>query len=114
MRATQAQREDVVAERAAFLGWLDAVDAVKVKAVDESGVVQGMRLAYGYAPRGERLVSSAPLRQGKRLSLLGWLGFDGTGAVTMQAGTAEALALPRVHPDAPAAGAPAGRHRIVG
>lgn len=46
-----------------------------------------MRLAYGYAPRGERLVSLAPLRQGKRVSLLGWLGFDGAGTVAMQTGT---------------------------
>lgn len=83
----QAQREDVALERTAFLEWLSGVDASKIKAVDESGVVQGMRLAYGYAPRGQRLVCHAPLRRGKRLSLLGWLGFDGAGAVAMHAGT---------------------------
>lgn len=83
----QAQRPDVVAEREAFFQWLDTVDATKVKVVDESGVVQGMRLAYGYAKRGQRLIEHAPLRRGRRLSLLGWLGFDGSGTVAMHEGT---------------------------
>ncbi|ARA92177.1 hypothetical protein AWN76_002635 [Rhodothermaceae bacterium RA] len=87
MQAAQQQRPDVVAERAAFRDWLGTVDATRIKAVDESGVIQGMRLAYGYAPRGERLVCQAPLRQGKRVSLLGWLGFDGAGTVAMHTGT---------------------------
>lgn len=87
MRAPQQDRPDVVEERKAFLEWLDTVDARRLKAVDESGVIQGMRLAYGYAPCGERLVASAPLRQGKRVSLLGWIGFDGTGTVAMHEGS---------------------------
>ena len=70
---SQAQRPDVLEERAAFLEWLSRVEVERVKAVDESGLVQGMRLGYGYAPRGERLICHAPLRQGKRVSLLGWL-----------------------------------------
>lgn len=83
----QRQRPDVVEERHAFLDWLEHVDARRIKAVDESGVVQGMRLAYGYAPRGEPLVAQAPFRTGKRLSLLGWLAFDGSGAVVMHEGS---------------------------
>ncbi len=83
----QAQRKDVVAERKSFINWLETVDATKVKVVDESGVVQGMRLAYGYAKRGKRLIEHAPLRRGRRLSLLGWLGFDGSGTVAMHEGT---------------------------
>ncbi len=83
----QARRPDVVAEREAFFQWLETVDAAKMKVVDESGVVQGMRLAYGYAKRGQRLIEHAPLRRGRRLSLLGWLGFDGSGAVAMHEGT---------------------------
>lgn len=43
----QAQREDVAAEGEAFFQWLDTSDATKVKLVDESALVQGMRLAYG-------------------------------------------------------------------
>ena len=63
------------------------MDPTKVKAVDESGVVQGMHLGYDYAKRGERLVVHAPLRKGKRISLLGWLGYDGSGALVMHQGT---------------------------
>ena len=87
LMASQRSRPDVVEERAAYLTWLQSVDARCVKAVDESGVVQGMRLAYGFAARGERLVCEAPLRQGKRLSLLAWLGYDGAGTVAMRIGT---------------------------
>ena len=87
MSAAQQRRPDVAQERAAFLAWLPSVDATKVKAVDESGVIQGMRPAYGYASRGERLVCHAPLRRGKRLSLVAWLGFDGAGTVATHTGT---------------------------
>ena len=83
----QALRDDVVQEREAFKAWLAGVDPTKVKAVDESGVVQGMRLGYGYAKRGTRLVVHAPLRKGKRISLLGWLGYDGSGALVLHQGT---------------------------
>jgi transposase len=41
--------------------------------VDESGIRQGERLAYGYAPRGERCHETAPFRTGKRVNLLGWM-----------------------------------------
>ena len=47
--------------------------------VDESGVVAGTRLAYGYAPRGEHCVEHAPYQRGRhqrgrRTNLIGWLG----------------------------------------
>lgn len=51
-----------------------------------------MRLAYGYARKGERLVCHASLRKGKRISLLGWPGNDGSGCVAFQAGT-----IKRIH-----------------
>jgi hypothetical protein len=50
-----------------------------VKVVDETGVVRGMRLAYGYAPRCELVYDTAPLVRFKRLNLLG--GLDGDGAL---------------------------------
>lgn len=58
-----------------------------MKALNESGVVQGMSLRYGYAPKGERLVGHAPLRKGKRVSLIGWLVSDGSGHVAFHEGT---------------------------
>ena len=50
--------------------------------VDESGIVAGTRLAYGYAPRGERCVEHAPYRRGRRTNLIGWLGL-GRGRVVV-------------------------------
>jgi transposase len=73
MRAEQRLRDDVAAERAAFAAWQAAVDGHRVVCVDESGVLAGMRAAYGYAPRGERCVEHAPYRKGRRTSLIGWV-----------------------------------------
>lgn len=87
MRPQQQQRDDVQAERAAFADWMRTVDPARVKVLDESGLVRGMRLGYGYSERGERCFDTAPLSRGKRLSLVGWIGLDGSGCVATQAST---------------------------
>lgn len=84
MRAVQRLRPDVVAERAAFAAWRPTVDGRRVVCVDESGVVAGMRAAYGYAPRGERCEEHAPYRKGRRTNLLGWLGLGRGGVVAVE------------------------------
>jgi hypothetical protein len=71
----------VIEERNAFEDWLSGVDPARVKVVDETGIVRGMRLAYGYAPRGERVYDRAPVGRGKRLNILGWMGLDGDGCL---------------------------------
>jgi transposase len=76
----QRLRDDVAAERAAFAAWQRAVDGRRVVCVDESGVLAGMRVAYGYAPRGERCVEHAPYRKGRRTSLIGWVRAGRPGA----------------------------------
>jgi transposase len=80
MKPKEALREDVVAEREAFRQWMETVDARRLIVVDESGLCRGMRLLYGYAPRGERAVDRAPTGRGRRLSLIGWLDLSGAGA----------------------------------
>ena len=77
MRPSQQQREDVVAERAAFALLMKHLDGRRLVFVDESGLTQGMRLAYGYARRGERCCENAPFRVGKRRSLIGWMSSEG-------------------------------------
>ena len=77
MRPSQQQRPDVLAERAAFALLIKALDARRLVFVDESGVTRGMRLAYGYARRGERCYENAPFRVGKRRSLIGWMAATG-------------------------------------
>src|SRR5690606_3403616 len=79
MRAEQRLRDDVVAERATFAEWQQSVDGSRVVCVDESGVLAGMRTAYGYAPMGERCVEHAPYRKGRRTSLIGWVRGSGAG-----------------------------------
>lgn len=49
--------------------------------VDETGIVRGMRLQYGYAPRGKRVYDTAPVGRGKRLNILGWMSLDGDGCL---------------------------------
>lgn len=73
LRPQQQQREDVLLERSAFAEARQRFDAARLVFVDEAGVVCGMRLAYGYAPRGKRCLENAPFRVGKRQSLIGWM-----------------------------------------
>ena len=87
MRPQQQLTDAVQQERAAFLGALAEIDPARVKVVDESRVVLGQRLAYGYSARGERCYDSALFRSKVARSLIGWLGFDGSGVVAMQEGT---------------------------
>jgi DDE superfamily endonuclease len=67
----------VIEERRQFEVWLSKVDPARVKVVDETGIVRGMRLAYGYAPRGQRVPDTAPVGRGKRLNILGWMSLEG-------------------------------------
>ena len=77
MTASQRERPDVVARRSAFMEQQRTMDAEHVIFVDESGMVRGTRLGYGYALRSKRCVESAPFRMGKRTDLLGWIGLRG-------------------------------------
>ena len=84
MIASQRTRPDVVARREAFLVEVAAIPTERLVFVDESGVVRGMRAAYGYAPRGERCVETAPFRVGRRMNLLGWMRADSGGVVGIE------------------------------
>ena len=52
--------------------------------VDESGIVAGGRVSYGYAARGERCEEHAPYRKGRRTSLIGWVGLGRGGVVAVE------------------------------
>ena len=73
LRPAQQRRDDVALERALFRAEQPSLEASRLVFVDESGIVRGMRLSYGYAPRGERCCENAPLRVGKRTSLIGFI-----------------------------------------
>lgn len=74
-------------ERATFLQEIARVDPVRIKVVDESRVEVGGRLGYGYAPRGERCLDSAPYRSKHKKNLIGWLDLGGEGVVASCAST---------------------------
>ena len=84
LKAVQRLRDDIAAEREAFAAWQATVDGDRVVCVDESGIVAGGRLAYGYALRGERCEEHAPYRRGRRTNLLGWLGLGRGGIVAVE------------------------------
>ena len=94
MIASQRFRPDVVERRDAFLAEVKDIPVDRLVFVDESGVMRGMRAAYGYAPRGERCVETAPFRVGKRLNLLGWMRQD-SGGVTGVEGSVSAEVFER-------------------
>lgn len=52
--------------------------------MDESGIVAGGRVSYGYAPRGQRREEYAPYRKGCCRSLIGWVGLDQGGVVAVE------------------------------
>lgn len=91
MRPAQQLRDDVVAERALYGLWRAVVCAGRLVFVDESGVEQGMRLAYGYAPRGQRCYEAAPFRTGRRRSLLGWMASTCGEVVTVEGTVTKAV-----------------------
>lgn len=68
---------------------MPTVDPDRLVFVDESGLAPGGRLAYGYAPRGERCYEAAPLRPKGRVSLLGALSRAG-GRILLRKGTVTA------------------------
>lgn len=83
MKAAQQQRADVVEERVAFAEVQKSLARERLIFVDESGIEQGMRSAYGYAPRKQRCVEYAPFRVGRRTSLLAWIGLRGGRVVPL-------------------------------
>lgn len=56
---------------------MPTVDTRRLIFLDESGLAPGGRLAYGYAPRGERCYEARPLRPKGRINLLGFISVHG-------------------------------------
>jgi transposase len=58
-----------------------ALDARRLKFIDESGVNLAMTRLYGRAPKGERVVGTVPQNYGPNVTMLGALGAHGLQAV---------------------------------
>ncbi len=71
--------------RAAWREALDGYDPAALVFVDESGTNLAMTPRYGRAPRGERVVGSAPRNHGRNTTLIAALRLDGiTAAMTLE------------------------------
>ena len=88
MKATERDRPDVVAKRAAFEEWLAEVDPSKVVVVDEAGTTISMTRTYGWSAKGQRVHDRVPRNRGTVTTLLGVLTMSGLeAAMTIEGGT---------------------------
>jgi transposase len=71
----------VQAERSHYHDLSTTLDLHRVKFIDESGSTIAMTRLYGRAPRGERVLDSAPQHYGQNVTLLGALSCPGLEAV---------------------------------
>ena len=80
LRASEQERADVVAERAAFAEQVKSIAPENLVFLDETGVSTKLTRLYARAPRGQRACGSAP-GHWRRLTVLGALGLGGFVAV---------------------------------
>lgn len=77
--ADERDRPDVRKKRRSFRRRVKRIDPNRLVFVDETGVTTAMTPAYGWAPRGERAVGSAP-GSWETLTVIAALGLDGVRA----------------------------------
>ena len=87
--ADERDRPDVRRERETFRGKVEAIDPRRLVFVDETGVTTAMTPAYGRAPRGERVVSSAPASW-EAVTVIAAVGLDGVRAPLAVPGSSNA------------------------
>lgn len=77
--ADERDRPEVQAKRKAFRGEVKAIEPKRLVFVDETGVTTAMTPTYGRAPRGERVVASAPASW-ESMTVIAAVGLDGVRA----------------------------------
>jgi transposase len=90
--ADERDRPDVRQKRRSFRRRVKRVEPKGLVFVDETGVTTAMTRAYGWAPRGERAVGSAP-GSWESLTVIAALGMDGVRAPLVFPGAADAAAF---------------------
>lgn len=92
LHADQRDRPDVQAKREQFRREVSAIEPETLVFVDETGINTTMTPAYGRAPRGERVVDSAPASW-KSFTVIAALGLDGVRAPLVFPGSTNAMAF---------------------
>jgi transposase len=90
MHASERDTPRVQAERALYRDLSATLDLHRVKCIDESGINLAMARLYGRAPRGERVLGSAPQSYGPNVTIVGALSCAGLEAVMMVEGATDA------------------------
>ncbi len=90
--ADERDRPDVQEKRRSFPRKVKRVEPKRLLFVDESGVTTAMTRAYGWAPRGERAVGSAP-GSWESLTVIAALGRDGVRAPLVFPGSTDTAAF---------------------
>jgi len=90
--ADERDRPDVRQKRRSFRRRVKRVEPKGLVFVDETGVTTAMTRAYGWAPRGERAVGSAP-GSWESLTVIAALGRDGVRAPLVFPGATDAAAF---------------------
>jgi transposase len=90
MHASERDTPRVQAERLHYRDLSAALDLRRVKFLDESGINLAMTRLYGRAPRGERVLGSAPRNYGQHVTILGALSCTGLEAVMTVEGATDA------------------------
>ena len=90
--ADERDRPDVQEKRRSFRRKVKRVEPKRLVFVDESGVTTAMTRAYGWAPRGERAVGSAP-SSWESLTVIAALGLDGVRAPLVFPGSTDTAAF---------------------
>lgn len=81
MHASERDSERVQARRHAYAAEVVEFDLRRLKFIDESGVNIAMTRLYGRAPKGQRVVGSAPQNYGENITMLGALSAEGLSAL---------------------------------
>lgn len=90
--ADERDRPDVRQKRRSFRRRVQRVEPKRLVFVDETGVTTAMTRAYGWAPRGQRAVGSAP-GSWESLTVIAALGMGGVRAPLVFPGATDAAAF---------------------
>ena len=92
LHAAQRDRPDVQAKRRRFRREVGTIEPEKLVFVDETGVTTAMTPAYARAPRGQRVVDSAPASW-ETVTVIAALGLDGVRAPLAFPGSTDTAAF---------------------
>jgi transposase len=91
--ADERDRPDVRKERRAFRKEIRPIEPERLVFADQAGVTTAMTPTYGRAPRGERVIASAPASW-ESVTVIAAVGLDGVRAPLASPGASDAATFP--------------------